>query len=141
MTDGNKNELPRADASLNGINLETVRRAQQEMRTDPEGPVARPTHTATVVWENGYRTRTQVSGGNIVEGDEPVVYGGAGHGATPQDLLLTAVGHCLSATYVGGLTAAGIHVRGLRVHVSGKVNFRAAYGVEPGEAWFRPYQD
>jgi len=81
-------------------------------------------------------TKTQVSGGNIVEGDEPVVYGGAGRGATPQDLLLTAVGHCLTATYVGGLTAARIHIRSLSVLVSGRVNFSAAYGVEPGQAGF-----
>lgn len=133
---GDKNGLPDDDAPLNGIRLETVRRAQQEMRTDPEGSIARPTYAATVVWQGGYRTKTEVSGGAIVEGDEPVVYGGAGAAATPQDLLLTAVGHCLSATYVGGLTAAGIHIRSLTVRVSGKVNFAAAYGVEPGAPGF-----
>ena len=136
VTDSNEDGLLDADALLNGINLNAVRRAQQEMRADPDGAVARPTYAATVSWESGYRTKTLVGGGRIVEGDEPVIYGGAGRGATPQDLLLTAVGHCLSATYVGGLSAAGIHIRSLKVHVSGKVNFLAAYGVEPGQAGF-----
>ena len=57
-------------------------------------------------------------------------------GVTPQDLLLTAVGHCLAATYIGGLSAARINVESLRLHVSGRVNFRAAYGIEPGNPGF-----
>ena len=123
-------------ASLNGIELATVRLAQEQMRAEPEGNVSKPTYAATVVWERGYRTRTQLPGGAVVHGDEPKVYGGEGEGATPQDLLLTAVGHCLSATYVGGLSAAGITVRSLSVHVSGRVNFRAAYAVEQGHPGF-----
>ena len=136
MTKVHDGDLSQAEAPLNGIDLDTVRDAQHQMRIDPEGTIARPVHAATVVWEAGYRTRTKVSGGMIVEGDEPPAYGGAGRGATPQELLLTAVGHCLSATYVGGLTSAGIPVRSLTIHVSGRVNFRAAYGVESGNAGF-----
>jgi len=121
---------------LNGINSEKVRSAQEQMRIDPEGEVSRPTYAAKVLWKSGYRTEAQLSGGIALEGDEPVVYGGQGSGATPQDLLLAAVGHCLTATYVGGLTAAGIRVDHLEVVVSGRVNFRAAYGVERGQPGF-----
>lgn len=121
---------------LNGIDIAQVRLAQEEMRRDPQGDVSRPLHQAEIVWQDGYRTRTSVSGGAIIQGDEPTVYGGQGAGATPQDLLLTAVGHCLTATYIGGLTAAGVAVRSLKVSVSGRVNFRAAYGVDKGPSGF-----
>ncbi len=121
---------------LNGIDTARVRLAQEEMRRDPDGPVASPVHKVAIIWQNGYRTRTEVSGGNVIQGDEPPTYGGQGDGATPQELLLTAVGHCLIATYVGGLAAAGVAIRSLKVSVSGKVNFRAAYGVEKGHAGF-----
>lgn len=57
-------------------------------------------------------------------------------GITPQDLLLTAVGHCLAATYIGGLSVARINVESLRLHVSGRVNFRAAFAIEPGNPGF-----
>jgi uncharacterized OsmC-like protein len=117
-------------SKINGINLETVRLAQDQMRKEPDGDVASPVHAATIVWETGYQTRTGVSGGTVVRGDEPKVYGGSGNGATPQELLLTAVGHCLAATYVGGLSASGIELRKLEIKVQGKVNFRAAYGVD-----------
>lgn len=121
---------------LNGINTQQVRRAQEQMRNDPDGDVACPTYAAKVLWKSGYRTEAQLSGGLVLQGDEPVVYGGEGYGATPQDLLLTAVGHCLTATYVGGLSAAGIRVDHLEVLVSGRVNFRAAYGLERGQPGF-----
>jgi len=107
-----------------------MRQAQDEMRRDPDGAVAKPIHQVAIEWQQGYRTRTAVSGGEVIQGDEPTVYGGQGAGATPQELLLTPVGHCLTATYVGGLTAAGVAVRSMKVSVSGKVDFRAAYGRE-----------
>ncbi|MFV9473091.1 OsmC family protein [Advenella sp. RU8] len=121
---------------LNGINSEQVRKAQEQMRVHPDGEVSRPTYAAKVLWKSGYRTEAQLSGGLALQGDEPVMYGGQGSGATPQDLLLAAVGHCLTATYVGGLSAAGIRVDHLEVLVSGRVNFRAAYGVERGQPGF-----
>ena len=68
----------------------------------------------------------------MIIGDEPVRYGGEGMGVTPQDLLLTAVGHCLTATYIGGLSAARVNNGILQLHVSGRVNFRAAYAIESG---------
>lgn len=136
----NKKVVADGQEHLNGIDIAQVRLAQEEMRRDPEGAVSRPVHKAEIVWQDGYRTRTPVSGGAVIQGDEPAVYGGQGAGATPQDLLLTAIGHCLTATYVGGLTAAGIAVRSLKVSVSGRVNFRAAYGVEKGHAGFESIQ-
>jgi uncharacterized OsmC-like protein len=51
-------------------------------------------------------------------------------------MLLTAVGHCLAATYIGGLSAAGIAVKSLQIDVSGRVNFRAAYGLEAANPGF-----
>lgn len=132
----NTTDLRNATPHLNGIDSQKIRSAQEQMRSDPEGEVARPTYAAKVRWKSGYRTEAQLSGGLALQGDEPVVYGGEGSGATPQDLLLTAVGHCLTATYVGGLSAAGIRVDHLEVLVSGRVNFRAAYGVERGQPGF-----
>jgi uncharacterized OsmC-like protein len=77
-----------------------------------------------------------VTDGQEVTGDEPERYGGSGVGITPEDMLLTAVGHCLAATYIGGLSAAGIAVKSLQIDVSGRVNFRAAYGLEAANPGF-----
>lgn len=121
---------------VNGINIEQSFVIQDQIRDGGDGELAKPQYQATVVWDSGYHTTSNVTDGQVIIGDEPPRYGGGGTGITPQDLLLTAIGHCLTASYVGGLSAARINIESLRVHVSGRVNFRAAFAVEPGNPGF-----
>lgn len=122
--------------TVNGIDHEQCRAIKEHIKAGGDGDIAKPRYQATVIWDSGYHTTSNVSDDQVIIGDEPVRYGGEGMGVTPQDLLLTAVGHCLAATYIGGLSAARINVESLRLHVSGRVNFRAAYGIEPGNPGF-----
>ncbi|MQT61487.1 OsmC family peroxiredoxin, partial [Pseudomonas sp. FSL R10-0399] len=61
-------------------------------------------------------------------------------GATPQELLLAGIGNCLAATYIGGLSASGVKVNSLVLDVSGRVDFRAAFGVTSGNPGFESIQ-
>ena len=121
---------------LNGLSPQRSREVQQRIREDGDGDVARPLYSAAVEWTSGYHTVSHLAGGRTIEGDEPVAYGGQARGASPQDLLLTAVGNCIAATCIGGLSAQSVTVRSLKIHVSGRVNFKAAYGVAPGAPGF-----
>lgn len=124
------------DALLNGLSPQRSREVQQRIRDDGDGDVAHPLYSAAVEWTSGYHTVSHIAGGQTLEGDEPVAYGGKARGASPQDLLLTAVGNCIAATCIGGLSAQSIVVHALKIHVSGRVNFKAAYGVAPGAPGF-----
>ncbi len=130
MTSPNKKTI------VNGINIEQSFVIQNQIREEDNGSLSKPRYQATVVWDSGYHTTANVTDGQIIIGDEPPRYGGDGMGITPQDMLLAAVGHCLTASYIGGLSTARINVESLRVHVSGRVNFRAAFAVEPGNPGF-----
>lgn len=121
---------------VNGIDLERSQAIQSLIKVESNSDIAQPGYQVSVVWDSGYHTTSNATDGQIVIGDEPVRYGGEGMGVTPQDLLLTAVGHCLAATYIGGLSAARINVESLSLHVSGRVNFRAAFAIEPGNPGF-----
>jgi len=121
---------------VNGINIEQSFVIQKQISEDRDGSMAKPKYQATVTWDSGYHTTASVTDGQTVIGDEPPRYGGEGMGVSPQDLLLTAVGHCLAATYIGGLSAARINVESLRLHVSGRVNFGVAYAVAAGHPGF-----
>lgn len=121
---------------INGLHPNGGREVQERIRADGDGDIARPRYRTSVQWASGYRTRTPVKSGAVLLGDEPRNYGGEDAGATPQELLLAAIGNCLAATYIGGLTAAGVTVDSLRIDVSGRVNFRAAFGVLPGAPGF-----
>lgn len=46
------------------------------------------------------------------------------------------MGNCVAATCIGGLSAQQIAVKSLKIDVSGRVNFKAAYGVAPGAPGF-----
>lgn len=128
--------VPTVKTIVNGINIEQSFAIKNQISEGGNGDIAKPRYQATVVWDSGYHTTSNVTDGQTIIGDEPPRYGGEGLGITPQDLLLTAVGHCLTASYIGGLSAARINVESLRVHVSGRVNFRAAFAVEPGNPGF-----
>lgn len=121
---------------INGIDVQRSKAVQQAIRDDGDGTLARPQYCAVIDWQSGYETVATVGGGQSVRGDEPVAYGGNAHGLSPQDLLLTAVGNCIAATFVGGLSAKGIEIKTLRIRVSGRVDFRVAYGVAPGVPGF-----
>ncbi|MXS86059.1 OsmC family peroxiredoxin [Nitrosomonas sp. HPC101] len=121
---------------VNGINIEQSFIIQKQISEDRNSEIAKPRYQTTVVWDSGYHTTANVTDGQTITGDEPPRYGGEGMGISPQDLLLTAVGHCLAASYIGGLSAARINVESLRLHVSGRVNFGVAYAVEAGNPGF-----
>lgn len=121
---------------VNGIDVHRMQTTRDLIQADGDGLIARPQYQATVTWNNGYHTISCVTDGQEVIGDEPERYGGGGVGLTPQDMLLTAVGHCLTATYIGGLSAVGITVKYLQLSVSGRVNFRSAFGLESGNPGF-----
>ena len=121
---------------LNGIDVDRLRATRDRIEADADGPFAHPRYESTIVWKNGYRTVSSAMDGQEVIGDEPEQYGGKGSGMTPEDMLLSAIGGCLVATYIGGLSAAGITVKSLRLDVSGRVNFRAVFGLEAADPGF-----
>jgi uncharacterized OsmC-like protein len=121
---------------VNGIDVDRLRATKDLIEADADGPLANPRYESTIIWDKAYHTKSCVTDGQEVIGDEPEQYGGSGIGITPEDMLLSAIGGCLVATYIGGLSAAGITVKSLRLNVSGCVNFRAAYGLEDGNSGF-----
>ncbi len=121
---------------INGIDVPRSKALQEQLRADTDGALARPQYRSVIDWQSGYQTIASVGGGQSVRGDEPIAYGGQANGLSPQDLLLTAVGNCLAATFVGGLSARGIAVRSLRISVSGRVDFGVAYGIAAGAPGF-----
>lgn len=126
--------------TINGLQANAGRAVRERIRADGEGDIARPLYHTSVQWTEGYQTLTKVKSGAVLHGDEPCAYGGAGLGATPQELLLAGIGNCLAATYIGGLSASGVKVNSLVLDVSGRVDFRAAFGVTSGNPGFESIQ-
>jgi uncharacterized OsmC-like protein len=122
-----------SDGTLNGFDLDVIGTLQGCIREDPER--AHPMYATTVRWLGGQRSESVLAGGTRLQVDEPPECSGTGSAPTPEDYLLSAVGSCLTAAWVGALTTRGIAITALEVDVRGRVNFAGAYlldGTPPG---------
>ncbi|GKS70260.1 osmotically inducible protein C [Nitrosomonas sp. PY1] len=117
---------------VNGLDSNRMRAVLDSIKADSQGDIANPRFQTTVAWDSGYHSTARVTDGQSVISDEPKRYGGEEVGVTPEDLLLAAIGSCLVNTYIAALSAAHINVEFLRINVSGRVNFRTAFGLEAG---------
>ena len=66
----------------------------------------------------------------VVEADHPAVLVGQDNGPTPAELLLNALGACLTAG-IGNIAAArGIELRDVRCRVEGDIDLRGLLGID-----------
>jgi uncharacterized OsmC-like protein len=119
---------------VNGIDLGHVRELSDGFSEAPDS--GRTDFSANVRWVGGYKTETTLTDAHSVTGDEPVALAGGGEAPSPEDLLLAAVGHCLTVGWVGAVSARGYTIERLEVSVRGAVDLTAAYGVREGNPGF-----
>jgi uncharacterized OsmC-like protein len=119
---------------LNGLDLRKVDELRALIRRN-EG-AAHPRYAAKVRWLGGLRTEITVADERRLYADEPVSCAGENTAVSPEDLLLSAVGSCLTVAWISVLSAQGISVRNLDIELSGAVNFRGAYGIDDSPPGF-----
>lgn len=119
---------------INGIDLGLVRELSKGFSDAPE--TGRTGFSANVRWVDGYQTETTLTDSHSVTGDEPVALAGGGNAPSPEDLLLAAVGHCLTVGWVGAVSSRGYSIESLEITVNGAVDLTAAYGVTEGNPGF-----
>jgi len=119
---------------LNGLDLRKVEEVRELVRRDPAA--AHPRYSARVRWLGGLRTEIAVADNRLLYADEPVSCAGENSAVSPEDLLLSAVGSCLTIAWISVLSAHRIKVNRFEIELSGTVNFRGAYGVDSSPPGF-----
>lgn len=94
-------------------------------------------------WEDGGRVRNfaapiTFAGDTIARehsmvSDFPVELGGGDAGPAPGELLLAALGSCVTGSFAEGAAFAGVEINGLKAAVESTVDLRPAYGVTTGQ--------
>jgi uncharacterized OsmC-like protein len=115
-------------APLNGIDLKKVEEVRERVRRDEAA--AHPLYTARVHWLGGLRTKIALADNRVLHADEPLDCAGENTAVSPEDLLLSAVGSCLTVAWISILSSRGIKVNALDIEISGRVNFVGAYGLD-----------
>lgn len=117
---------------LNGLPIAGLQEVVENLGHSPDQGVL--TFETRTKWLGGMRTRSKVDafvmGGqriertHTIECDEPQQIFGNDDAANPQELLLSAIGSCMSAVWAIQATTLGITLRSLEVQLSGTLDMR-----------------
>ena len=123
---------------VNGVDVEQLEGAVEAIGADPKA--GQFTFRAETEWTDALKCVTTIDefdqAGEIVstreftiEGDEPEQILGERTAPNAVELLLAALGSCLSVGYAANAAAMGIDVRNLRFELEGDVDLRGFLGI------------
>lgn len=133
-----------APGVVNGFDPTTLRTFFEALEADPDG--GRATFSTRTRWEEGdERVATRIRGYRIdgerlhdderehrVESDEYVEIGSTDSASSPGELLMSAVGSCITATTRAYAAMKGIRLTRLEIGVDGDVKLHGMFGLDAG---------
>lgn len=122
----------------NGVNVDRLNETIDAVEDDPE--LGRFRFYAETDWTDGLKSVTSIdefdqAGEQIrtqefhIEGDEPEQILGERTAPNAVELLLAALGSCLSVGYAANAAAMGIEIEDLRFEMEGDVDLRGFLGI------------
>ena len=125
----------------NGVNSAALLNARNALTDAPEA--AEFTWRASTTWIHGTYSRSTVEGfsglgqehlhknGYEFEADHPLCFASEDRGATPVEIVLSALGSCLTAGVAAVAQNRGIQLRSVTATVSGTMNILGILGGDP----------
>ncbi len=107
--------------SCTTLDLEAFEQTKQAVVADPQ--TGQGSFRSVTVWQDGARASTTARSFRI-DTDEPAPLGGTDAAVDPMELLLAAVGTCLTIGWVTHAARRGIDFRDLRIEVEGDYDLR-----------------
>jgi putative redox protein len=103
------------------VDLAAFEATRAAVAANPASGVA--TFTTVTHWDEGARARTTARS-FVLQTDEPRPLGGTDAAVDPMELVLAAVGTCITVGWVTQAVQRGVEVRGLEVRVTGTYDLR-----------------
>jgi uncharacterized OsmC-like protein len=125
----------------NGVNSAALLAAREALTGAPEA--AEFTWRATCEWVRGTNSKSTVSGfaglGQeqrhkqtfTFEADHPECFASEDHGATPVEIVLSALASCLTAGVAAVAQNRQIQLRSVTAHLEGRMNVLGILGADP----------
>ena len=124
----------------NGVNTKALLDAREALTGAPEA--AQFKWRATTTWQNGTHSKTDVKGFYGLGGeqshkvsfsfdaDHPELFASEDNGATPVELLLAALGSCLTAGVAAVAQHRDIQLNKVKATIEGSMDVRGILGVD-----------
>ena len=115
------------ELQVNGVDMGAVQNLVGALKSDPEK--LKSVWRSRVQWKQGFRNEFSSREHASIAVDEPTVLGGTDTAPNPAELLLGAVGTCLSIGYTLNAAARGINLEALDLEVEGDIDLGVFTGV------------
>ncbi|HEY7134432.1 MAG TPA: OsmC family protein [Acidimicrobiia bacterium] len=124
----------------NGVNIEALRGARQALTDAPEAAQFR--WRASCEWVNGTHSRSNITDFSglgqehahrqvfEIEADHPEVFASQDNGATPPELVLAALGSCLTAGVATVATQRGVRLQSVKATIEGTMDLQGILGID-----------
>lgn len=124
----------------NGVNVAALLGAREALEGAPEA--AQFKWRATCEWLDGTHSRSTVAGffglgaeqerqsSFTLESDHPEVFAAKDNGATPVEVVLSALASCLTAGVAAVAQNRGIQLRSVKAHVEGDMDLYGILGID-----------
>ncbi len=110
----------------NGVDMGAVSARVSAMRADPaEG---RETLSAVTSWNGGAHSTTIVRN-FAIPADEPAAIGGTDRGASPMELLLTALAACITISIAYSAAEDEVEVYSIDIEIEGDLDIGGFFGI------------
>jgi uncharacterized OsmC-like protein len=124
----------------NGVDIEALRGARQALTDAPEAAQFR--WRASCEWVNGTHSTSSITDFSglgqehahrqvfTIEADHPEVFASQDNGATPPELVLAALGSCLTAGVATVATQRGVRLRSVKATLEGTMDLQGILGID-----------
>lgn len=131
-------------AVVNGLEVNNTNKMVESVKSNPAS--AKATFYATTNWKSGFHNEAEISNFTVggaklkhaktfkVEGDHPKELLGTDKGPASVEILLAALGHCISNNWAMFGANMGVSIESLRLEVEGDIDIQGRMGLpEPGK--------
>ena len=112
----------------NGLDLNQIQELVGVLQADPTK--AQTIWRSRVQWQQGFQNQFQSRAHAPITVDEPQALSGTDTGPNPAELLLGAMGTCLSIGYALNATARGITIDAMELDVEGDIDLSVFTGLQ-----------
>jgi len=129
---------------VNGLETNDMMKMMENVKDNPAS--AKATLYATTNWQSGFHNEAEISNFTVggaklkhaqtfkIEGDQPKQFLGMDMGPASVEILLAALGHCISNNWAMFGASMGIPIESLKLEVEGDLDMQGRMGLpEPGK--------
>lgn len=119
---------------INGVDMSIFENLAKEYQESPDKGIV--DLSSTIKWTNGFQTQAYVGDHEPIVIDEPNWLGGTEKGPNPAELLLSALGSCVSVAFLLTANEKGIKIKSLEVNISGQLDLKVLVGLSKANPGF-----